>query len=77
MYGEGGPGRGPADVFYYLTVYNEPVQQPAKPSAAGIDEGILKGLYRFNTAESAGLTPAANAARIPSCSAPVRRSTGR
>ena len=50
------------DVFYYLTVYNEPMPQPAKP--AGVDEGIVKGLYRFNTAETAGLSPAANAPRI-------------
>ncbi|PZT74698.1 MULTISPECIES: pyruvate dehydrogenase (acetyl-transferring), homodimeric type [unclassified Streptomyces] len=33
------------DVFYYLTVYNEPKQQPAMP--AGVEEGIVKGLYRF------------------------------
>ncbi|WP_436800400.1 transketolase-like TK C-terminal-containing protein, partial [Streptomyces cinereoruber] len=36
--------------------------QPAKP--AGIDEGIVKGLYRFNTAESAGLDLPANSSRI-------------
>ena len=63
MYGESAPGEDP-NVFYYLTVYNEPIPQPAKPSGLGIDEGIVKGLYRFNTAESAGLSPAANAARI-------------
>ncbi|QEV17728.1 pyruvate dehydrogenase (acetyl-transferring), homodimeric type [Streptomyces alboniger] len=61
MYGEAAPGEDP-NVFYYLTVYNEPMPQPAKP--AGVDEGILRGLYRFNTAESAGLAPAADAARI-------------
>ncbi|WP_245879318.1 hypothetical protein, partial [Streptomyces reticuliscabiei] len=46
------------------TVYNEPIPQPAKPSAPGLDDAIVKGLYRFNTAESAGLSPAANAPRI-------------
>ncbi|MFD4632794.1 pyruvate dehydrogenase (acetyl-transferring), homodimeric type [Streptomyces sp. NPDC058284] len=61
MYGEAAPGED-QNVFYYLTVYNEPMPQPAKP--AGVDEGIVRGLYRFNTAESAGLSPAANAARI-------------
>ncbi|QKW06082.1 pyruvate dehydrogenase (acetyl-transferring), homodimeric type [Streptomyces sp. NA04227] len=61
MYGEAAPGED-QDVFYYLTVYNEPMPQPAKPS--GVDEGIVRGLYRFNTAESAGLTLPANAARI-------------
>ncbi|NGO79396.1 pyruvate dehydrogenase (acetyl-transferring), homodimeric type [Streptomyces sp. YC504] len=57
MYGEK-----PEDIFYYLTVYNEPMPQPAKP--AGVDEGIVRGLYRFNTAESAGVSVPANAARI-------------
>ncbi|MER7154336.1 pyruvate dehydrogenase (acetyl-transferring), homodimeric type [Streptomyces lydicus] len=47
MYGEN-----PEDVFYYLTVYNEPKQQPAMPE--GVEEGILKGLYRFK--EAAGAT---------------------
>ncbi|WP_406338815.1 pyruvate dehydrogenase (acetyl-transferring), homodimeric type [Streptomyces sp. NBC_00649] len=62
MYGEAAPGED-QNVFYYLTVYNEPMPQPAKP--AGVDEGILKGLYRFNTAESAGVNvAAANAPRI-------------
>ncbi|MGW7073451.1 pyruvate dehydrogenase (acetyl-transferring), homodimeric type [Streptomyces sp. NPDC054855] len=61
MYGEAAPGED-QNVFYYLTVYNEPMPQPAKP--AGVDEGIVRGLYRFNTAESAGLSPAANASRI-------------
>ncbi|WP_329458221.1 pyruvate dehydrogenase (acetyl-transferring), homodimeric type [Streptomyces sp. NBC_01497] len=38
------------DVFYYMTVYNEPKVQPAIP--AGVDEeSILKGLYRFRTAD--------------------------
>ncbi|MER5981788.1 pyruvate dehydrogenase (acetyl-transferring), homodimeric type [Streptomyces sp. NPDC001787] len=38
-------GPAPEDVFYYLTVYNEPKAQPAMPE--GVEEGILKGLYRF------------------------------
>ncbi len=34
------------DVFYYLTVYNEPVRQPAAPE--GLDEqALLRGLYRY------------------------------
>ncbi len=33
------------DVFYYLTLYNEPYVQPAKPE--GIDDAIIDGLYRF------------------------------
>ncbi|SNY34075.1 pyruvate dehydrogenase (acetyl-transferring), homodimeric type [Paractinoplanes atraurantiacus] len=34
------------NVFYYLTVYNEPAIQPAEP--ANLDrEGLLKGIYRY------------------------------
>jgi pyruvate dehydrogenase E1 component len=33
------------DVFYYLTLYNENYPMPAMP--AGVENGILKGLYRF------------------------------
>jgi pyruvate dehydrogenase E1 component len=37
------------DVFYYLTVYNEPYQQPAMPE--GVDpEGIRRGIYRYRAA---------------------------
>ncbi|MFH9044257.1 pyruvate dehydrogenase (acetyl-transferring), homodimeric type [Streptomyces sp. NPDC017966] len=46
MYGEQ-----PENVFYYLTVYNEPKHQPAMPTVPGIEEGILKGIYRFRPAE--------------------------
>ncbi len=38
------------DIFYYLTVENEPYAQPAKPE--GCDEGILRGLYRFRPSPS-------------------------
>ncbi|MBP0460529.1 pyruvate dehydrogenase (acetyl-transferring), homodimeric type [Streptomyces montanisoli] len=38
------------NVFYYLTVYNEPKVQPAMPE--GVDEeSVLKGLYRYRTAD--------------------------
>jgi pyruvate dehydrogenase E1 component len=36
------------DVLYYLTVYNEPYPQPAMPE--GIEQDIIKGLYRFREA---------------------------
>lgn len=35
------------NVFYYLSVGNENYVMPAKPEGDHIDEGILKGLYRF------------------------------
>jgi pyruvate dehydrogenase E1 component len=39
----------PEDVFYYITVYNEPISQPAEPENVDVD-GILKGLYKYSTA---------------------------
>ena len=41
MYGEQ-----PEDIFYYLTVYNEPILQPAEPEDVDV-EGLLKGIYRY------------------------------
>jgi pyruvate dehydrogenase E1 component len=35
------------DVFYYVTVYNENYAQPPKPDLPGVDEGIVRGIYRF------------------------------
>ncbi|MDQ1617342.1 MAG: pyruvate dehydrogenase component [Actinomycetota bacterium] len=37
------------DVFYYLTVYNEPYPQPAEPEDVDV-EGILGGVHRYATA---------------------------
>ncbi len=45
MYGEANE-----DVFYYLTVYNEPIQHPAEPENVDV-EGILKGIHRFSAGE--------------------------
>jgi pyruvate dehydrogenase E1 component len=36
------------DVFYYITLYNENYPMPPKPE--GVDEGILKGLYKVRPA---------------------------
>jgi pyruvate dehydrogenase E1 component len=49
MYGEGGPDGNGENVFYYLTIYNEPYVQPAEPDGVDAD-GILRGLYRFSQA---------------------------
>ncbi|HZX40168.1 MAG TPA: pyruvate dehydrogenase (acetyl-transferring), homodimeric type, partial [Streptomyces sp.] len=46
------------NVFYYLTVYNEPKPQPAMPE--GVEEGILRGLYRFKE----GVASSAEAPRL-------------
>jgi pyruvate dehydrogenase E1 component len=37
------------NVFYYLTVYNEPIVQPAEPSDVDT-EGLLKGIYKYRAA---------------------------
>jgi pyruvate dehydrogenase E1 component len=44
MYGEK-----PEDIFYYLTVYNEPYVQPEQPANVDV-EGILKGMHLFSPA---------------------------
>ncbi len=42
MYGDG------EDVFYYVSLYNENYPQPPRPD--GVDEGIIKGIYRYAAA---------------------------
>jgi pyruvate dehydrogenase E1 component len=44
MYGEDAE-----NIFYYLTVYNEPYVQPKEPDDVDV-EGILKGIHRFSPA---------------------------
>ena len=39
------------DVFYYLTVANEPYPMPARPDHV-TDEGILRGMYRYRPADA-------------------------
>ena len=48
MYGEDAE-----DVIFYLTVYNEPVAQPAEPDDVDA-HGILKGMHRVSTADGEG-----------------------
>jgi pyruvate dehydrogenase E1 component len=51
MYGQpqDGSAVSGSDVFYYLTVYNEPIAQPAEPADLDV-AGLLKGLYRYSPA---------------------------
>ncbi|WP_254900768.1 pyruvate dehydrogenase (acetyl-transferring), homodimeric type [Rhodococcus sp. 1168] len=44
--GELRPGFGGENIFYYITLYNEPYQQPAQPEDLDVD-GLLKGIYLF------------------------------
>jgi pyruvate dehydrogenase E1 component len=48
MYGEA-----QEDVFYYLTVYNEPYPQPAEPEGVDV-EGILAGMHLVSPGEGEG-----------------------
>jgi pyruvate dehydrogenase E1 component len=46
------------DIFYYITVYNEPYVQPAMPDGlpggrAAVEQGILRGLYQYAPADGA------------------------
>lgn len=51
MYEEG------EEIFYYITVENEPYVQPPMPE--GVEEGIIKGMYRFKEApQKEGAIPA-------------------
>ncbi|HEY0716534.1 MAG TPA: pyruvate dehydrogenase (acetyl-transferring), homodimeric type, partial [Streptosporangiaceae bacterium] len=44
------------NIFYYLTIYNEPYPQPAEPAdfrggQDALEQGILRGLYEYAQAE--------------------------
>jgi pyruvate dehydrogenase E1 component len=47
------------NIFYYLTVYNEPFPQPPAPAVDGLEEGVLRGLYRYREAPENGDRPRA------------------
>jgi pyruvate dehydrogenase E1 component len=42
-------GENPENVFFYITIYNEPYAQPAEPENLNVDH-LLKGMYRFRPA---------------------------
>jgi pyruvate dehydrogenase E1 component len=46
-------GPEPEDCFYYITLYNENYPMPAMPE--GVEEGIVRGLYRFRPSPAAGV----------------------
>ncbi|HWF80584.1 MAG TPA: pyruvate dehydrogenase (acetyl-transferring), homodimeric type [Streptosporangiaceae bacterium] len=54
MYGSSPEHPHGEDIFYYLTVYNEPYVQPAEPDYPGgsqaLEQAIVRGLYRYTGA---------------------------
>jgi pyruvate dehydrogenase E1 component len=42
-------GDAPENIYYYITVYNEPILQPAQPADVDV-AGLLKGIYRYAAA---------------------------
>ncbi len=48
MYGEKSE-----NIFYYLTLYNEPYKQPAEPAGLDVD-GLLKGIYLYSPSAKSG-----------------------
>ena len=58
MYGEQ-----PENVIYYLTVYNEPIVQPAEPEGIEV-EGILRGMYLVKPGSMEGVGEDARRAQI-------------
>ena len=53
MYGTGGPEGQGENVIFYITVYNEPVSQPAEPDDVDVD-GHPEGIHRIGVAEGDG-----------------------
>ncbi|MCX7522363.1 pyruvate dehydrogenase (acetyl-transferring), homodimeric type [Microbacterium sp. STN6] len=41
------------NVMYYLTVYNEPMVQPAEPEGLDVD-GVVRGIYRLSEGQTTG-----------------------
>ena len=64
-------GDAPENIIYYLTVYNEPISQPAEPAEVDTD-GLLKGLYRYAPADGEARRPSSSP-RAPRCSGRSRR----
>ena len=42
-------GENPENVYFYITIYNEPYKQPAEPEGLDV-EGLLRGIYRYRPA---------------------------
>ena len=45
-------GENPENIYFYITIYNEPYHQPAEPADLDV-ESLLRGIYRFRAAAEA------------------------
>jgi pyruvate dehydrogenase E1 component len=76
MYGSAPEHPDGENIFYYLTVYNEPYVQPPEPAdfpggQAALEEGILRGLYRYAAAPDAPAAQGAGAVDAGAVAAPA------
>ena len=51
-------GPDPENVFYYITIYNEPITQPAEPDGVDV-QGILRGMHVIAAADPGAAGPRA------------------
>jgi pyruvate dehydrogenase E1 component len=75
MYGISGEHPQGENIFYYLTVYNEPYLQPAEPAGypggtEALRSGILRGLYRYADAPAPAPAPARASGPEPAAERP-------
>ena len=70
MYGGNHPD---PNVMYYLTVYNEPLVQPAEPEDVDVD-GIVRGIHRISSARATARAPRSSR-RVSACRGRSRRSS--
>ena len=56
-------GDEPEDISYYITAYNEPMQQPPAPENLDV-EGLLKGIYLYQEGSMEGVNSDARRAQI-------------
>ena len=56
-------GDEPEDIAYYITAYNEPMEQPAEPADVDV-EGILKGMHLLCEGSMEGVNPDARRAQL-------------
>jgi pyruvate dehydrogenase E1 component len=82
MYGSSAEHPDGENIFYYLTIYNEPYVQPPEPAdfpggQAALADGILRGLYRYAAApEAPAAQAAADAAPEPAAADDAGRTAG-